>query len=70
MTIQAQILDLMRHLREETGSAIILITHDLGVVAEMCDRVAVMYAGEIVEQADVRTLFREPKHPYTRGLIG
>jgi peptide/nickel transport system ATP-binding protein len=70
VTIQAQILDLMRHLREETGSAIILITHDLGVVAEMCDRVAVMYAGEIVEQADVRTLFRSPKHPYTRGLIG
>ncbi len=70
VTIQAQILDLMRHLREETGSAIILITHDLGVVAEMCDRVAVMYAGEIVEEADVRTLFREPKHPYTRGLIG
>ena len=70
VTIQAQILDLMRHLREETGSAIILITHDLGVVAEMCDRVAVMYAGEIVEEADVRTLFRDPKHPYTRGLIG
>jgi peptide/nickel transport system ATP-binding protein len=70
VTIQAQILDLMRHLREETGSAIILITHDLGVVAEMCDRVAVMYAGEIVEEADVRTLFGDPKHPYTRGLIG
>ncbi len=70
VTIQAQILDLMRTLREETGSAIILITHDLGVVAEMCDRVAVMYAGEIVEQTDVRTLFRDPKHPYTRGLIG
>jgi peptide/nickel transport system ATP-binding protein len=70
VTIQAQILDLMRHLREETGSAIILITHDLGVVAEMCDRVAVMYAGEIVEQTDVRTLFRDPRHPYTRGLIG
>jgi peptide/nickel transport system ATP-binding protein len=70
VTIQAQILDLMRHLREETGSAIILITHDLGVVAEMCDRVAVMYAGEIVEQTDVRTLFRNPSHPYTRGLIG
>jgi len=70
VTIQAQILDLMRHLREETGSAIILITHDLGVVAEMCDRVAVMYAGEIVEETDVRTLFRDPKHPYTRGLIG
>ena len=52
------------------GAAIILITHDLGVVAEMCDRVAVMYAGEIVEQTDVRTLFSDPRHPYTRGLIG
>jgi peptide/nickel transport system ATP-binding protein len=70
VTIQAQILDLMRDLREKTGMAIILITHDLGVVAEMCDRVAVMYAGEIVEQADVRTLFADPKHPYTEGLIG
>ena len=70
VTIQAQILDLMRNLREETGTAIILITHDLGVVAEMCDRVAVMYAGEIVEHADVTTLFRSPRHPYTRGLIG
>src|SRR6476646_10675503 len=70
VTIQAQILDLMRHLRERTGTAIILITHDLGVVAEMCDRVAVMYAGEIVEQSDVRKLFRQPLHPYTRGLIG
>src|SRR5690349_5963047 len=69
VTIQAQILDLMRNLREQTGTAIILITHDLGVVAEMADRVAVMYAGEIVEQADVATLFREPRHPYTRGLI-
>jgi oligopeptide/dipeptide ABC transporter ATP-binding protein len=70
VTIQAQILDLMRTLKEETGTAIILITHDLGVVAEMCDRVAVMYAGEIVEQTDVRTLFADPRHPYTRGLIG
>jgi len=70
VTIQAQILDLMRNLRDETGTAIILITHDLGVVAEMCERVAVMYAGEIVEQTDVRTLFREPLHPYTQGLIG
>jgi oligopeptide/dipeptide ABC transporter ATP-binding protein len=70
VTIQAQIIDLMLKLREETGTAIILITHDLGVVAEMCDRVAVMYAGEIVEQADVRTLFADPRHPYTRGLIG
>jgi oligopeptide/dipeptide ABC transporter ATP-binding protein len=69
VTIQAQILDLMRNLREQTGTAIILITHDLGVVAEMCDRVAVMYAGEIVEQTDVTTLFRRPSHPYTRGLI-
>jgi peptide/nickel transport system ATP-binding protein len=70
VTIQAQILDLMRNLRDETGTAIILITHDLGVVAEMCDRVAVMYAGEIVEQTDVVSLFRNPLHPYSRGLIG
>jgi len=70
VTIQAQILDLMRKLRDETGTAIIFITHDLGVVAEMCDRVAVMYAGEIVEQTDVGTLFSRPLHPYTRGLIG
>ena len=69
VTIQAQILDLMRNLRENTGTAIILITHDLGVVAEMCERVAVMYAGEIVEQADVGTLFDQPLHPYTKGLI-
>jgi peptide/nickel transport system ATP-binding protein len=69
VTIQAQILDLMRRLQRETGTAIILITHDLGVVAEMADRVAVMYAGEIVEQADTATLFRDPRHPYTRGLI-
>jgi peptide/nickel transport system ATP-binding protein len=69
VTIQAQILDLMRNLRDETGTAIILITHDLGVVAEMCDRVAVMYAGEIVEQTDTVSLFRDPLHPYTRGLI-
>ena len=70
VTIQAQILDLMRTLQRETGTAIILITHDLGVVAEMCDRVAVMYAGEVVEQTDVRTLFARPRHPYTQGLIG
>jgi peptide/nickel transport system ATP-binding protein len=69
VTIQAQILDLMRMLQSETGTAIILITHDLGVVAEMCDRVYVMYAGEIVEQTDVHTLFADPKHPYTKGLI-
>jgi oligopeptide/dipeptide ABC transporter ATP-binding protein len=70
VTIQAQILDLIRTLRDETGTAVILITHDLGVVAETCDRVAVMYAGEIVEQTDVTTLFRRPMHPYTHGLIG
>ena len=70
VTIQAQILDLMRRLQRDTGTAIILITHDLGVVAEMCDRVAVMYAGEIIEQTDTRTLFRKPLHPYTQGLIG
>ncbi|MEO8510205.1 MAG: ABC transporter ATP-binding protein [Chloroflexota bacterium] len=70
VTIQAQILDLMRGLQADTGTAIILITHDLGVVAEMCDRVAVMYAGEIVEQASVHNLFADPQHPYTRGLIG
>jgi oligopeptide/dipeptide ABC transporter ATP-binding protein len=69
VTIQAQILELMRRLQADTGTAILLITHDLGVVAEMCDRVAVMYAGEIVEQTDTPTLFREPRHPYTKGLI-
>lgn len=70
VTIQAQILDLMRNLRENIGTAIILITHDLGVVAEMCERVAVMYAGQVVEEADVNTLFAQPLHPYTLGLIG
>ena len=70
VTIQAQILDLMRTLQRETNTAMILITHDLGVVAEMCDRVAVMYAGEIVEESSVTNLFEDPKHPYTRGLIG
>lgn len=70
VTIQAQILDLMRNLRQNIGTAIILITHDLGVVSEMCERVAVMYAGQIVEQADVQTIFAHPMHPYTQGLIG
>ena len=70
VTIQAQILDLMRGLQRDSGTAVILITHDLGIVAEMADRVAVMYAGEIVEEADVETLFADPKHPYTQGLIG
>jgi oligopeptide/dipeptide ABC transporter ATP-binding protein len=69
VTIQAQILDLMRALREQTGTAIILITHDLGVIAEMADRVAVMYAGQIVEQAEINELFTNPLHPYTLGLI-
>ena len=70
VTIQAQILDLMRNLRSKMDTAIILITHDLGVVAEMCDRVNVMYAGRIVEQAPVIELFKAPKHPYTDALIG
>ncbi len=70
VTIQAQILDLMRNLHQNTGTSIILITHDLGVVAEMCQRVATMYAGQIVEETDVKTLFNQPKHPYTVGLIG
>ena len=70
VTIQAQILDLMQNLKSQTDTAIILITHDLGVVAEMCDRVNVMYAGRIVEKADVVELFQSPKHPYTQALIG
>jgi peptide/nickel transport system ATP-binding protein len=70
VTIQAQILDLLRGLREQTGTAIILITHDLGVIAELADDVAVMYAGRIVEQAPVGRLFEAPQHPYTIGLLG
>jgi peptide/nickel transport system ATP-binding protein len=70
VTIQAQILDLMRGLRSKTNTSIILITHDLGVVAEMCERVVVMYAGQVVEEADVKTLFAKPLHPYTKGLLG
>lgn len=70
VTIQAQILDLMRDMREKLGSAMILITHDLGVIAEMASRVLVMYAGEIVEQSPVSSLFDLPLHPYTKGLIG
>ena len=69
VTIQAQILDLLRNLNREMRTAIILITHDLGVIAEMADKVAVMYAGSIVEMASVRELFYEPKHPYTKGLL-
>ncbi len=69
VTIQAQILDLIRDLRTHMGTSVILITHDLGVIAEMADRVAVMYAGRIVEQADNTTLFKNPLHPYTKGLM-
>jgi len=70
VTIQAQILDLLRDLKSATDAAIVLITHDLGVVAEVCDDVAVMYAGEVVEQAPVAVLFVAPEHPYTVGLLG
>ena len=70
VTIQAQILDLLRDLRERTGAAIMLITHDLGVVAELAHRVIVMYAGRIVEEAPVGLLFADPQHPYTLGLLG
>jgi len=70
VTIQAQILELMHELQRESGTAIVLITHDLGVVAEVADEVAVMYAGRIVEQAPVAALFAEPQHPYTVGLLG
>jgi len=70
VTIQAQILDLLRALRDETGAAIILITHDLGVIAELAQDVLVMYAGAVVERAPVETLFAEPQHPYTVGLLG
>ena len=69
VSIAAQILDLLRDLGPRTGASIVLITHDLGVVAGLCDRVAVMHAGQLVECADVRTLFREPAHPYTRALV-
>jgi oligopeptide/dipeptide ABC transporter ATP-binding protein len=70
VTIQAQILDLIRDMREKMGTSVLLITHDLGVIAEMAERVAVMYAGVIVEQADCEELFDHPLHPYTQGLIG
>jgi peptide/nickel transport system ATP-binding protein len=70
VTIQAQILDLMRDLKRRVGAAIMLITHDLGVVAEMAERVVVMYAGRKVEEAKVLDIFARPQHPYTRGLLG
>jgi oligopeptide/dipeptide ABC transporter ATP-binding protein len=69
VTIQAQILDLMLDLRNQMSTSVILITHDLGLIAEMADRVAVMYAGQIIEQTNVTTLFQQPLHPYTQGLI-
>lgn len=69
VTIQAQILDLMRGIQKESGTSIIMITHDLGVVAEMCTRVIVMYAGRVVEETDVVSLFESPRHPYTQGLL-
>ena len=69
VTIQAQILELMLTLQQETGMAIILITHDMGVIAETCDEVVVMYAGKVAEKASVYDLFQFPKHPYTRGLL-
>jgi peptide/nickel transport system ATP-binding protein len=69
VTIQAQILDLLAGLRQKHGMAVLLITHDLGVVAEVCDRVVVMYAGQVVETGSVYEIFQEPAHPYTRGLL-
>jgi peptide/nickel transport system ATP-binding protein len=70
VTIQAQVLDMMRSLKEKMDTAVVLITHDLGIVAEFCDAVAVMYAGEIVEFGSVRHIFKSPSHPYTAGLFG
>ena len=69
VTIQAQILDLIRELNESMGTSVVFITHDLGVVSELCDTVIVMYTGPIVEQAPVKELFESPKHPYTKGLL-
>lgn len=70
VTIQAQVLDMIKELRDRLGTSMILITHDLGVVAEMCDDVAVIYAGEIVEKGSIQDVFRHPSHPYTNGLFG
>ena len=69
VTIQAQVLDLMKRVRRELGTAILLISHDLGIIAEVCDSVVVMYASKIVEIGDVRSIFRRPRHPYTQGLL-
>jgi oligopeptide/dipeptide ABC transporter ATP-binding protein len=70
VTIQAQYLDLLKDIQQETGAALLFITHNLGIVARMCDRLAVMYAGKIVEQGPVRDLFSAAKHPYTKALLG
>lgn len=70
VTIQAQIMELMLRLKEEFETAVVLITHDLGIIAEMASRVVVMYAGKIMEEAPVKELFKDPRHPYTRGLLG
>ena len=70
VTIQAQVLDMINDLKKELGTSMLLITHDLGVVAETCDAVAIMYAGEIVESGDLRQIFKSPSHPYTQGLFG
>jgi oligopeptide/dipeptide ABC transporter ATP-binding protein len=70
VTIEAQIIELMKDVKSKTGSSILMITHDLGIIAEMCDRVGVMYAGNIVELTDVKSIFHKPLHPYTIGLIG
>ena len=69
VTVQARVLDLMKNLRQERDMAILLITHNMGLVAEMCDRVVVMHRGRIVETADVNSIFSNPKHPYTKGLL-
>jgi len=69
VTIQAQILSLMVNLQKDLGMAILMITHDMGVVAELCDYVFVMYAGQIIEKAPVKDIFQDPKHPYTEGLL-
>lgn len=69
VTIQAQILKLIKNLNERLNTAVLLITHDLGVVAETCERVVVMYAGKVVEEGPVHTIFNDPQHPYTRGLL-
>src|SRR5699024_1720660 len=70
VTIQAQVLEMMKDLREQLGTSLLMITHDLGVVAETCDKVAMMYAGEIIERGTLEDIFNQPAHPYTVGLFG